>query len=276
MKIDAHQHFWQLSRGDYGWLTPELTTLYHDFLPEQLIPMLKEASIDATVVVQAAPTIDETNFLLSLAEQSREIAGVVGWVDFESESAVGDIETLARNEYFVGVRPMIQDIADIDWMLNPAFSPVFEKLEQHQLTFDALVKPEHLDNLHKLLQRHPKLTTVIDHAAKPDIANKSIDEWKGNMTRLAKDTQAFCKLSGLATEASENWLPEDLKPYVDVLLNTFGPERLIWGSDWPVCLLATDYKDWHDLSKQLLSVSEKEEAMIFGENAAKAYKLTLV
>ncbi len=275
MRIDAHQHYWKLSRGDYGWLTPDLTVLYKDFLPEDLLPELNRANVDGTILVQAAPTIEETHFILKLAKEVAEIKGVVGWVDFESPTVLSDIDTLAADEHLVGLRPMIQDIPDPHWMLKPQFSKVFDHMSKNNLAFDALVLPKHLESLHQLLERHPCLVTIINHAAKPEIRNNKLEDWKRNIGHIAKNTQAFCKVSGLTTEASKDWRISELRPYADVLMGLFGAERLIWGSDWPVCLLATDYEEWVRTCEHLFTQTGSDMNRLFGENAAKAYGLNL-
>lgn len=273
MIIDAHQHFWKLSRGDYTWLTAELEPLYRDFLPKHLIGHLKKKSIDGTIVVQAAPTTAETEFLLSLANKNNQIMGVVGWVDFESSDVQNLIKQMSTNEKLIGLRPMIQDIQETDWMLKDNVKPAFMAMTEHKLTFDALTLPKHLDNLLSLLTQFPELTTVIDHASKPDIKNQKIYDWEKKMRKLASETSAYCKLSGLVTEASSDWSIDELKPYVDILLDSFGPSRLIWGSDWPVLLLASNYDDWFEASLKLLPISKEEQALIFGGNAIRAYGL---
>ncbi|WIY23430.1 amidohydrolase family protein [Parasedimentitalea psychrophila] len=273
-RIDAHQHFWSVARDDYGWLTPELETLYRDFLPADLAPELERHQIAATILVQAAPSVAETRFMLSLADDHSFIKGVVGWVDFEHPGAAQQISELAEHAALVGLRPMIQDIADPDWMLRPDLTPAFQALIAQGLTFDALTLPPHLPNLIQLLQRHPDMRVVINHGSKPLIRDGLIQPWAENMAALARDTQAYCKLSGLVTEANADWTTEDLKPYVDHLLSCFGPDRLIWGSDWPVCLLASSYEHWMETTDSLLSgLSASERDAILGENAARAYSL---
>ncbi|MDO6590037.1 amidohydrolase [Loktanella sp. D2R18] len=270
MKIDAHQHFWVLARGDYGWLTPDLAPLYCDFQPCDLQPLLTACDIDGTVLVQAAPTDAETTYMLSLAAQNDFILGVVGWVDFDTTDAAAQIATLAKHPKLVGLRPMIQDIADDDWMLRPDFMPAFDAMIANDLTFDALVLPRHLKNLGTLLGRHPNLRTVIDHGAKPEIRDGKFDDWAADMTMLARDTHAYCKLSGIVTEAHAEWAPADIAPYVNHLLSSFGADRIIWGSDWPVSKLAATYEQWHDVA---LAFAGTDHAAIFGGNAQKAYRL---
>lgn len=272
MIIDAHQHFWQLDRGDYGWLTPALAPLYRDFMPADLAPHLSRHGIDGTILVQAAPTLAETEFMLDLAERTPFVLGVVGWVDFEASSAADDIARLARHPKLVGLRPMIQDIADDDWMLRDDLSPAFEAMIKANLTFDALVLPRHLSRLRELLSRHPNLRTVIDHAAKPAIAGGLFEDWAKDMAILAKETNAYCKLSGLLTEAGDDWTPTDVAPYVAHLMEHFGDQRLIWGSDWPVLTIATNYGTWVDMANSFIP-NERESEAIFGSNAVDVYRL---
>ena len=272
MRIDAHQHFWTVSRGDYGWLTPDLDPLYRDFVPSDLEPLLSAAGIESTVLVQAAPTVAETEFMLSLADNTPFIKGVVGWVDFEGVDAPEQIARLAKHSALVGLRPMIQDIDDTDWMLRETLAPAFAAMQAADLTFDALTLPHHLQNLRQLLDRHGDLRAVIDHGSKPLIRDRVISGWDADMTALAQETDAFCKLSGLITEAAEDWTVEDLRPYVDHLLTTFGPDRLIWGSDWPVATLAGRYERWLEVTDVLLAdVDDTARAAIFGGNALRAY-----
>ena len=274
MKIDAHQHFWALARGDYGWLTSDLVAIYRDFLPDDLAPLLEAAGIDGTVIVQAAPTEEETRFMLELAEANDFVKGVVGWVDFEAADAPQRIAEMAKSPLLVGLRPMIQDIADPDWMLGDRLAPAFEALIASGLRFDALTKPQHLKPLLTLLRSYPEMKTVIDHGSKPDIAGGTSNEWATDMAAIAEETNAFCKLSGLVTEAGPHWSVDDLRPYVTHLLNIFGPERLIWGSDWPVCTLAATYAEWTAATEQLLSgLSQTEIDAIMGGNAIRFYGL---
>ncbi|QHQ35128.1 amidohydrolase family protein [Algicella marina] len=273
MRIDAHQHFWQPARGDYGWLTPELAPLYRDFGPEDLAPLMAGSGIDGTILVQAAPTTAETEYMLDLARQTPFVKGVVGWVNFEAADVAETIARLAADPLIVGLRPMIQDIADDDWMLRPDLTPAYRAMIDHDLTFDALVLPRHLTRLSRLLARHPDLRTVIDHGAKPEIATGEIVDWAADMAALAAKTSAFCKLSGLATEAGDGWQPQALRPYVETLLDLFGPDRLIWGSDWPVATLAVGYGAWHDLAEEMIGGTPEQAAAIFGGNAIRAYRL---
>jgi L-fuconolactonase len=269
--LDSHQHFWRLSRGDYDWLTPRLQALYRDFEPKDLVPHLDRCAVRQTLLVQAAPTVAETRFLLDLANAHDFIAGVVGWIDFEANDAPEMLTTLCERDELVGIRPMIQDIPDPNWMLKPVLAPTFEALIEQGLVFDALVKPPHLPMLLQLAKRHPELKIVVDHAAKPAIALGAFDAWAEDIERIARETAAVCKISGLVTEA--NAAERDaLKPYVDHVLACFGPWRLMWGSDWPVCELVCRYDEWFDLSQQLFApLSPSERAAIFGDVARATY-----
>ncbi len=273
MRIDAHQHFWRLDRGDYGWLTPaEHPRIARDFSPGDLAPLLAAARIDKTVLVQAAPTDAETQFLLQVADGSSFVAGVVGWTDFEAPDAAARIARLCAHPRLLGLRPMVQDIADDEWLLRPDLARAFEAMQRGDLCFDALVKPRHLPALAEFLERYPELPVVIDHAAKPDIAHAGLDLWATYIRHIAKSTRAYCKLSGLAGEAGPGWSAAALKLYVDVLLESFGPARLMWGSDWPVLNEAGDYASWlvacETLTKHL---SASDRQAIFGGTAAKFY-----
>jgi L-fuconolactonase len=273
MRIDAHQHFWRLARGDYGWLTPALAPIYRDFGIEDLKPHLAAAGISGTVLVQAAPSEAETEFLLGLAGESGGLVkAVVGWADFEAPDAPRSLERLARDPLLRGVRPMMQDIPDTDWMLHPALDPAFRAIIDLDLCFDALVQPRHLTNLRRLLDRYPALKLVVDHGAKPRIAADEREPWAADMHALARETDAWCKLSGLVTEASATWEMADLQPYADHLLDCFGGERLIWGSDWPVVELAGGYERWWTATEALLRpLDEASRERVLGENAARFY-----
>lgn len=272
IRIDAHQHFWRLDRGDYGWLTPDLAPIYRDFEPGDLAPELANAGIDRTILVQAAPTIAETRFMLEIAARTPFVAGVVGWVDFAAPDAAAVIADLAADPLLVGLRPMIHDIDDPEWMLLPALAPAFTALQEHGLVFDALVKPPHLAPLLTLAQRYPDLPIVIDHGAKPLISVGLLDPWRDGMAALAALPNVACKLSGLVTEAGPEWSVERLRPYTDHLIATFGPDRLIFGSDWPVCTLAVSYQAWVEVAEALTGkLTVSDGAAIFGGNAERIY-----
>jgi L-fuconolactonase len=271
-RIDAHQHFWRPSRGDYGWLTPQAhPAICRKFLPADLEPLLLDAGIERTVLVQAAPTLAETEYLLGLAAETPFVAGVVGWADFEAADAAARISAAASNATLVGLRPMLQDLPDDAWILRPTVAPALDAMQSAGLRLDALVTPRHLPHLTSLLAARPDLKVVIDHGAKPQIAKGALDAWAAQMRAIAADTDACCKLSGLVTEAHGGWTEEDLKPYADVLLETFGPARLMWGSDWPVVNEAGGYAAWHSAAWALAAgCSPAERDLIFG-GAAHAF-----
>ncbi|MGR3434298.1 MAG: amidohydrolase family protein [Shimia sp.] len=273
-RIDAHQHFWQVARGDYGWLTPDMA-VHRDYGPAELAPLRDAAGIAGSVLVQAAPTEAETEFLCGIAAADPTVLGVVGWTDFEAPDAPARIATLAARPGLVGLRPMIQDLPDDTWMLRDDVGACLGAMEDAGLVFDALVLPRHLQALRTLLARHPGLRVVIDHAAKPVVtADGPPKEWVADMRALGAETRASCKLSGLVTKAPDGWSVEMLRPYVEVLLDAFGPERLIWGSDWPVCTLAAGYGEWVAATEALLGrLSETERAAVMGGNAAQVYRL---
>jgi L-fuconolactonase len=275
MRIDAHQHFWRLARGDYGWLTPSLAPIYRDFLPADLAPLLAAVRIERTILVQAAPTLAETDFLLALAEQTPWVAGVVGWVDLADARAADRIAALAGSPLLVGLRPMVQDIADDDWLARMELAPAFEALIAHDLVFDALVLPRHLARLQVVLGRHPRLAVVVDHAAKPDIAHRCYDRWRADLAAVAAHPTTTCKLSGLVTEAGSGWTVAALRPVADHVLQCFGPARVLWGSDWPVVTLAAGYRSWFDAAVELTAhLDAAQRAAVFGGNARRVYLTT--
>lgn len=273
-RIDAHQHFWRLSRGDYGWLTPALAAIHRDFLPADLAPALARHGVAGTVLVQAAPTEAETRFLLELSDAHRFVEAVVGWTDFAAPDAPARIAALAAHPKLRGMRPMIQDIEDDGWMLRRDLAPAFAALVEHDLAFDALVLPRHLGDLAKLLARVPGLRVVVDHCAKPDIDGDDLADWRRAMALIARESAALCKLSGLVTQTRGPWTVAALRPVVDHVLEVFGPHRLVWGSDWPVSTLAASYEAWMDATDALLaSCSGPERAAVLGGNAIRAYRL---
>jgi L-fuconolactonase len=272
MRIDAHHHLWTLARGDYGWLTPDLVPIYRDFRLPDIAPHLSAADIGGTILVQAAPTEAETLFLLDIAENAEVVRGVVGWTDFDAADGVARIEALAARKLLVGLRPMVQDIEDDDWLLRPALAPLLTAMTRNGLVFDALVLPRHLPRLLRVIDRHPDLQFVLDHCAKPQLATGEIATWPRDMARLAEYPNLVCKLSGLATEAAPDWRIADLRQAVDTVRACFGPQRLLWGSDWPVVNLAGGYAKWFAASQTLLAdLSADQKADIFGGNAARIY-----
>jgi L-fuconolactonase len=272
MRIDAHHHLWTLARGDYDWLTPDLVPIYRDFALPDLEPHLAAAGIEATILVQAAATEAETMFLLDIAEAAEVVCGVVGWTAFDAGDGVARIDALSARKLLVGLRPMVQDIADDDWLLRPALTPLLTAMATAGLVFDALVRPRHLPRLLQVVDRHPDLTFVLDHCAKPDLATGEIATWQGDVALLAERPNIVCKLSGLVTEARPDWQIADLRPAVDHVCACFSPQRLLWGSDWPVLDLAGGYAKWLAAAEALLAdLSADERADVFGGTAARVY-----
>jgi L-fuconolactonase len=269
--IDAHQHFWSLDRGDYHWLTLDMALLYRDFGPAELAPFLQRHGIGGTVLVQAAATVAETEYMLAIAAATDFVKGVVGWIDFESTTGPAEINRLAEHPKLKGFRPMIQDIPDPEWMLRAAVGPAMAHLQHLGLSFDALVKPRHLEPLRRFLPLYPELGVVIDHGAKPDIAGGQFDDWARELRKIARNDHVYCKISGLVTEAGPDWQPGDLTRYLDLLLEAFGPARLMWGSDWPVVNEAGGYAAWHSAAVALTEgCSQDDRDLIFG-GAAQAF-----
>jgi L-fuconolactonase len=270
--IDAHQHFWRIDRGDYGWLTPALGPIYRDFMPDDLAPLLARHGIGGTILVQAAPTITETRFMLAVAQATPFVRGVVGWVDFEAADAADVIAELAADPLLVGLRPMVQDIADDDWLLRPSLGPALAAMARHALVFDALVLPRHLPRLRTLNGRHPNLTVVVDHGAKPQIRDRLREPWASDLAAIAAVPSVTCKLSGLVTEATTDWQAADIRPYAQHILDIFGPQRVMFGSDWPVVNLAGGYDRWRETALGLIAhLAAPERAAILGDTARRIY-----
>lgn len=284
-RIDGHCHYWALQRGDYGWLTPDaahLAPIYRDFGAAEMRPLAEMAGIEKRILVQAAPTEAETAFLLDQGRDDEAVAGVVGWVDLSSPASVASLDRLAKNPLFKGVRPMLQDLPDIDWIATRPNAEAVAALERLGLRFDALVLPQHLQSLRRFVDKHPDLPVVIDHAAKPAIAAPADDPrhamWKLGMAELSGHPHLCCKLSGLLTElpaelrTTPKAAAEALRPTIDSLLTWFGPDRLIWGSDWPVLTLAAPFAFWDEVTARLLDgLGEAQRAAILGGTAASFY-----
>lgn len=278
MQIDAHQHYWNPARGDYDWMPMDNPVLARTYGPAHLAPELARHGITHTVLVQAAATVQETEYMLGIADATPHVAAVVGWIDFENPSDLKHLQRLANHPKFAGVRPMIQDIPDDDWMLRDDVQWAFRAICDLGLSFDALGFPRHLANFQTILTRYPEMRVVIDHCMKPQIRDHSeanFRHWADGMSRLA-DTGAYCKFSALVTEANPDWTVEDLKPYVDHVFAAFGAERVMWGSDWPVVRLRCEYGDWRKAAEALTAgLSDTEKARIYGGTAAEFYRLAL-
>ncbi|MCL4187574.1 MAG: amidohydrolase family protein [Rhodobacteraceae bacterium] len=277
MQIDAHQHYWHPARGDYDWMPKDDPVLARPYGPADLAPHLAAHGIGGTVLVQAAATVGETEYMLGIADATEHVKAVVGWIDFERPDQRATLARLARHPKFRGVRPMIQDIPDDGWMLREDVQWGFRAVAELGLSFDALGFPRHLANFLTIFRRHPDLRVVVDHCMKPQIRHhgpEAFAAWAEGMARIAGETGAFCKFSALVTEASPGWTVDDLAPYAEHVLAVFGPERVMWGSDWPVCRLRAEYGVWRAAAEALTAVlSPVSRARVFGGTAAAFYRL---
>ncbi|MFC3804323.1 amidohydrolase family protein [Cohnella sp. GCM10012308] len=276
MRIDAHQHYWQIERGDYGWLTPDIPVLNRDFLPPDLKSHLDAHRLDGSIVVQAAPTPEETEFLLSLAATDDSIKGVVGFLDLADASHPVHFERFARHPKFVGFRITIQDMPDARVIVDPAYVEALRSYAVQGIAVDLLVKSDQLEPLIELVKQVPGLHGVIDHIAKPRIAEGAMEPWADQIAELASHANLYCKLSGMVTEADhERWKAEQFIPYVRHVLACFGPDRVMFGSDWPVCLLAAGYDEVVDILERALpdTWGDEEREKLFGLNAKAFYRL---
>ncbi|WP_348262290.1 amidohydrolase family protein [Telmatobacter sp. DSM 110680] len=275
MRIDAHQHFWKYSPAEYGWISDAMPELKRDFLPSDLKPLLDANGFEGSIAVQARQDLDETFWLLELANQDNFIKGVVGWVDLCSQELPVMLKQLASQPKLVGVRHILQDEPDDRFMLRPNFRRGIARLADHGLTYDLLLHPRHLPIAVQLVQEFPRQRFVLDHIAKPGIADGLIEPWAREIRTLAKFENVWCKLSGMVTEARwKQWKPEDFRRHLDVVFDAFGTERLMIGSDWPVCTLSAGYSDTMGLVMQYAKdlPSQHLEALL-GGNCARFYGL---
>jgi L-fuconolactonase len=275
--VDAHFHCWRLDRGDYGWLTPALAPIYRDVSTADWQRESRPHGVHGGVLVQAAPTEAETRFLLDEARSNEAVLGVVGWIDLFAPDAPRRIAALAAAETKLrGLRPMLQDIADPDWILQPQLAPALDAIAAHGLVFDALVKPIHLSRVLELSKRQPALRIVIDHGAKPDIVTNRWEPWASAMKALAAQPNVVCKLSGLLTEAGPRPARGAARRWCEHLLDCFGPQRMVWGSDWPVLELAASYRRWWDDTQQVLDpLPAADRHAVLGGNACRVYGVRL-
>ncbi len=275
MRVDAHQHFWRYDARQYAWIDDGMAALRRDFLPPDLDPLMHRAGVDACVAVQARQTLDETRWLLALADAHPFIAGVVGWVDLQSPDVERDLEVLARHPKLVGVRHIAQSERDDRFLLRPAFLRGLERLEAHGLAYDILIYSRHLPVAAELAARLPRQRFVLDHLAKPDIRGRGRDEWERDLRVLAAQPNVYAKLSGLVTEADwTRWRPGDIHPYLDVAFDCFGADRLMIGSDWPVCTVAGDYgRTMAVVTDYLAARPPHERDAVLGGNAIRFWNL---
>jgi L-fuconolactonase len=273
--IDTHHHFWKYSAAEYDWINDDMKVIRRDFLPPDLEKELKSAGVDGAVSVQARQSVEESDWLLGMAEKHDFLKGVVGWVDLRDKGVDKDLERLARHKKFKGVRHVVQGEPDDNFILGAAFNEGIRKLLRHDLRYDILIYEKHLKPSIQFVDRHPKQVFILDHIAKPRIKERILSPWRENMLELAKRPNVYCKISGMLTEADwKKWTAADLAPYFDTTLEAFGPKRLMLGSDWPVMLVAGRYKQWVDMVKQVISrYSKAEQDRILYQNAVEAYKL---
>jgi L-fuconolactonase len=275
MRIDAHQHFWDLSRLDYAWMPPGESVLRRNYLPEDLRPILEENRFDGSVVVQANTVMEETWWLLALARENPFILGVVAWVDLTDVGLPRVLDELQKHPKFKGVRHLVHDEPDPEWLLRPDVLRGLRELARREIPYDLLLRPVHLPLVPRLAEAAPGLRTVIDHIAKPSIAAKRMDGWAEDISATARVPGLCCKLSGMITEADHaNWTADDLRPYVQHVLSVFEPERLMFGSDWPVCKLAGSWKRVLAAFTQAIGPQSMERREpLLGGTAMEFYKL---
>jgi L-fuconolactonase len=275
MHIDSHQHFWRYNADEFGWIDDSMAPIRRDFLPEHLEPELKRNDFRGSVVVQTRQTLEETRWLLDLAGRWNTILGVVGWVDLCSPAVRTHLAEFAGNPKFVGVRHIVQSEPDDRFLLRPDFLRGISLLQEFDLAYDILIYVRHLPVAAEFVERFPRHRFVLDHLAKPQIKSGEIDAWAGGIRRLAQFPNVFCKLSGLVTEADwQHWKPEQIEPYLEVAFEAFGPDRLMIGSDWPVCLVAAPYSRVMDLVKNYVSRRAPEALhAVLGGNAQRFWRL---
>lgn len=276
MRIDSHQHFWQINNTDYVWMGEEHASIRKDFLPDDLSPLLADCGFDGCLAVQARQRLEETDFLLGLAAQHACIKGVVGWIPLCEPDAQRHLETCASQAGIVGFRHVVHDEPDDDFLLRPDFNAGVRALTAHSLCYDILIFERHLPQTIAFVDRHPQQRMVVDHIAKPRIRGKCFDEtWATHMKSLARRENVTCKWSGVVTEVRDpTWDCTLLQPYFDTVLEAFGPERIMFGSDWPVCLLRSDYAQWVRATHSLIApLSPSEQSEIMGQTAVRVYGL---
>ena len=276
MRIDAHHHFWKYDPTEYDWIGEEMSAIRRDFLPGHLAAEIGAAGIDGVVSVQARQTVAETAALLEFGAANPFIKGIVGWVPLVSPGVEADLARFAAESKLRGVRHVLQGEPDDLYMLRADFNAGIRALEPHGLVYDILIFERHLPQSCAFVDRHPAQVFVLDHLAKPRIKEGAFEPWNTHIRELAKREHVFCKLSGMVTEASwSDWTPEQLRPYVDTVLAAFGPARTMFGSDWPVCLVASGYARWVETVQLLAAgLTADEQARLFGGTAAQVYRLS--
>jgi L-fuconolactonase len=275
MRIDSHQHFWRYHPLHHAWMADGMEVLRRDYLPGELRPLLETIALDGCIAVQARQMLEETDWLLQLADQHDFIKGIVGWIDLRSPDVRRQLERYARHPKLVGVRHVVHDEPDDHFMLQPAFQRGIAQLGEFDLTYDLLLFPRHLPVAVLLVQAFPAQTFVLDHIAKPDIASGRLSPWQEDLRRLAEFPNVSCKLSGMVTEANwQRWQREDFHPYLDVVFDAFGPDRVMIGSDWPVCTLSADYVSTMRIVIDYLGqFPQAVREAVLGGNCARVYRI---
>lgn len=275
--IDSHQHFWKYSPSEHTWMTPEMGILKRDYLPNDLRPLLDEAGFTGSIAVQARQSLAETSWLLSLAEDCTNIFGVVGWVDLQSALVEDQLRAIAGNPFIVGVRHVVHDEPDDEFILRPEFQHGISLLKDFDLAYDLLLFPRHLKPAIELVKRFPEQRFVLDHSAKPRIGERSVSPWREDLNELAQFPNVFCKLSGFVTEARwRDWTERDIRPYLDIVIEAFGYKRSMIGSDWPVCMLSGSYQSTMTLvTRYIEQFPQEAQSDILGRNCVRFYKIGL-
>ncbi len=275
MKIDSHQHFWHYNQQEFGWIGPSARILQRDFLPAELEPQIASTDIHGTVSVQARQSLAETNWLLELATRHTWIRGVVGWLPLTAPDAQAHIAAAAANPKLKALRHVLHDESDDHYILRPDFNCGIRLLGPHHLAYDLLIFERHLPQTIEFVDHHPDQIFVMDHLAKPRVKQRMLEPWRKLIADLAVRPNVYCKLSGIITEADhQHWTPVDLQPYLQTALDAFGPRRMMFGSDWPVCLLAGSYLRWHQTVQEFIApLSPAEQDRIMGGTAIEAYRL---
>ncbi len=275
MIIDSHHHYWQYNPVEYDWIDDSMKVIRTDFLPEKLEQTIREAGIDGVISVHARQSVEETDWLIGMAHQNKFMKGVVGWLPLIQDDIETYLEKYSGENILKGLRHVVQGETDPEFILRNDFNRGISLLKKYSLVYDILIFEQQLPNTIRFVDQHPDQIFVLDHIAKPLIRKNELSPWKENIQELAKRENVSCKISGMVTEADfTSWTPEQLQPYFEIVLEAFGPDRLLFGSDWPVCLVATSYKNWADLVRKTISTfSETEQAKIMGENAVRIYDL---
>jgi L-fuconolactonase len=275
MRLDSHQHFWRYDPLELSWISDRMAVLKRDFLPSDLQPLLAALGFDGCIAVQARQSLEETRWLLELADAYSFVKGVVGWVDLRSEDLEAQLKTFALYPKLVGVRHVVHDEPDDQFMLLPEFRRGIRQLQAFDLVYDLLLFPKHLPIAAQLVEEFPQQSFVLDHIAKPNIAESLLSPWQQDLERLAKFPNVACKLSGMITEARwKQWQPEDFSRYLDVVFSAFGTERLMIGSDWPVCLVSGEYGPMMQIVIDYLQrFPAQVRNAVLGQNCARIYKV---